>query len=286
MNARPGPAVVVEVLDGIGCTFVYLLGKREARGGASPQDGIPREIEEGLGQTRYTLYRERTSVIKIEKADWETGETEGPVEMEARLRTIGCRCGKKAVENTSVLRLPSENWEELVDMWSCHNREFEEMLGREISPRKNGVLYADLFIILERGRLACECMQGCSLADGGRGATEKLFFNEFSHALCENDLILLFLLEQFRTESKISLSDGMHVYAVRSLGQSRICAEFPPAGLRRGLKVGFVKKRGTSNEAVEGERINRYFAQAIIEKIEANRTGILLGSYELSFVGA
>ena len=158
----------MEVLEAIGCTFIYLVGASKEK-----EEEFLKNIKSLLGGNKWSVYRENALIIKVESIKWGVEEGKEQVDFEEGLKRIGCRCGKEHVDNKSVLRQPSENWDEMIEMWSCHKREFDKLSERVISPRSEGILYADLFIIIERNRLSCSCI---NREEGDSGENiEKIF---------------------------------------------------------------------------------------------------------------
>lgn len=286
----PGADVIVERLDGIGCIFIYVKGHSDA--GVSE---ILRDLERRMPGCAPKIYREgQVSIIKMQghfpntTPSCEAGSSDDSVEMGDKLQKITCRCGEEELHNESALRLPSANWEELIDFWSCHNREFEQMASRQMRPRTNGILYSHFYFVVERHRVP-KCL---SLPHrekvGGQGprfpkdGLVRIYYNEVVNPFGCEHLAFSYLSEHFQMDKTLHLRAGSAGYSIKYIGRAEMCAgKYPPGPLGSGIKVGF---RPSAQPGGEDPEINEYFASQIVECMRANSTGTYLNGYEISFI--
>lgn len=258
-----GGRVVIERLYGLGCEFVYSAARL-------PLPHVSRYVEGGI------------QVLKIESRYLRAvagGEDAFNAVMSRRLAAFRCVCGA-AIRNTSVLRLPSLHWRELIDCWSCHNREFSTMLGREMRPRKGGVLFSYFYLVAERGRL---CVQ-----------REKIFYNELPLGVGSAFLLYHYFREAFQTDKCQWVRAEGRTWKVKYLEDTAVYIGQLPAGAVEGtaaLKVMFredaARHSGDAAEEKHGEgeeHINEHYSRELRTMLCANSTGTFVGTYEVSYI--
>ncbi|OAG29936.1 hypothetical protein NEDG_01483 [Nematocida displodere] len=304
------PAVVIEALEGISSCFVYIRKEDFAQ---------ENRAIHALTAAPCKIYNEHyTTVVKTE-----LGEMEGKgacqelainsqVEerMRAALVTISCKCGCSTIHNESTLKLPSEGWEELVDMWSCHNREFERLLGHKLSPRPNGILYANFYLIIATDRVP-KCMEPCATQDNN----SILFYNTIQTPFTDEYLIFHYLYELFQVSRVVDVTSEKE-YELKLLEVTKVYIGTlkPSPPFTTALKIAFSEKAPqpkpspkpsahdhahahahahihaeTETEPQPGPQpqpptINPYFSKAILRILTQNSTRTFVGGDEITFV--
>ncbi|WUR04176.1 putative polyadenylation protein [Vairimorpha necatrix] len=89
------------------------------------------------------------------------------------------------IEYSSYNLLPSEDWHELIDCWSCHNNEFASVKDLKIKVRPKGLLISSFFLFINKSDLP-ECCQDHNnsesfIQDFKSNKTIKLWFNELEN---------------------------------------------------------------------------------------------------------
>lgn len=79
----------------------------------------------------------------------------------------------KLIEYTSLNYLPSEDWQELIECWSCHNNEFASVKNLNIKVRPKGILVSSFFLLINN-----KDMPTCCISEE---KVRKIWFNELSN---------------------------------------------------------------------------------------------------------
>ncbi|KAI5171974.1 hypothetical protein NEFER03_1239 [Nematocida sp. LUAm3] len=278
--------VLMESLSGIEVSFVYIPKEEYLR--------RKEEVDECFSEIDRVYYTKEKAVIRIpmihgpvQRDDIEmriNGDFEQ--KMIERLRKITCLCGCREVENQSVLRMPSDGWEELVDMWSCHNREFEHLLEKKLAPRENGVLYSPLCLYIDRER-APSCLQE-------KDEICQIFYNELKLDASDESLLFYYLYEKFQTEKRIVIQGDctytLKMLEVTNMSRGSLKEALCSSSIRLALKIVFVKEYESSHQHMTSERlqekksINEYYSKRLIEILKRNNVSFSSKGESISFV--
>ncbi|KAK1349855.1 hypothetical protein CWI38_0807p0020 [Hamiltosporidium tvaerminnensis] len=122
-------------------------------------------------------------------------------ETEFEINELKCKCGNN-FDIKSFNRLPTEGWQEYIDMWSCHNLEFKEVAKLEMRPRKKGILYSNFYFFINKNDFPCSCFQtenknNINVFTNTQNNVYKVFFNQISLNISDNTLIFIFFKEYF-----------------------------------------------------------------------------------------
>ncbi|KAH9386084.1 uncharacterized protein NEMAJ01_0980 [Nematocida major] len=282
--------MLVEVLDGIGGSLVYI--EKSAYTEESPAIAqLLKNPHRIYAEEHYTIIRLANLFRTPEISSLEmeiNSDLEG--RMKRMLKQISCMCGCSVVENKSALRLPSDGWEELVDMWSCHNREFAHLAEREIRPKKDGVLYSTLHLLIEPER-APKCLKPCESTSGPSAAASKpakLFYNQMQLPVPDEYLLFHYVYDLFQTNKEISvgdtyticLLDTTHTYA----GELTMDPVFSLS-----MKIGYahIEKTAANKCAVateENAHINEHYTEKLIEIMHRNSIKVEMNGRPVTFI--
>lgn len=283
--------MLLEVLDGIGGWMIYLEQEEYSR----REDTL-----QNILKNQHKIYRENEYVIirtgkLLESPEIDSLEMKINSEYEERmkrsLKVISCLCGCSKKEVKSILRLPSDGWEELVDMWSCHNREFSHLTEQEMRPKKEGVLYSTLYLTAE-----VEKAPDCLVKKYQKIESDKLpymemmkiFYNEVSTGLPDEYFLFHYLYDIFQTRQEILL-EGEYFYSVRLIDVTYTYEGEPVDNplLLLTLKVLYKKITAPENRKTpekKDENINHYYTNKLIQIIEKNRLNIEIKDRKISFI--
>lgn len=279
--------MLVEILNGIGGCLIYIEKDQYA-----PGEYLTKKILDNP----HRIYDESGYVIIRTQNIFSTPEIE-PLEirinsdfeekMQSALRAIVCLCGCTKNEPKSMLRLPSDGWEELVDMWSCHDREFAHLTEQKMTPRKEGVLYSTLYLITESEK-APECFISKNPKKEITETTCKIFYNEISHAIPDEYFLFHYLYDIFQTKQEIKIR-ATEEYTIRLIDTEYTyrgeITYNPPVVLS--LKIAYTKSTVPEEDIIENQpntKINGYFTKSLIDIIEKNKINIQINSRQVSFI--
>ncbi|KAI5192037.1 hypothetical protein NEMIN01_1785 [Nematocida minor] len=286
--------MLVEVLDGIGGCLIYIENEEYSEDNS---------VIAALLANEHKIYRESAYTIIRTQNIFSTPEitslemkinSELEDRMKSVLKKIACLCGCTEQESKTVLRLPAEGWEELVDMWSCHNREFGHLVEQEMNPKKDGVLYSTLHLIMEAER-APKCLIARNNCDSLESApkTLKIFYNEIKMCLSDEYLLFHYLYDLFQIRQEIEIA-AEKMYTIRLLDITYTyhgkIAHSPPLDLS--LKIAYTSRPiGTENAENPSKpkeeskcNINAYYTDKLIEVLLKNSIGIEMGGRSVSFI--
>ncbi|KAI5185735.1 hypothetical protein NEHOM01_1027 [Nematocida homosporus] len=256
-------SVLVEALVGLSACFVYLTETQYSERLA--------EIDSLLKEAHKIYKTKQRVIIRLERIFTCPGMVSEPVvnagfedKMGEVLKSFGCKCGCSWVESESILRLPSGGWEELIDMWSCHDREFKHFADKKLVPRTRGLLYGPLHLVLGRERVP-KCLVAESGGDG------VVCYSALSLGIGDEFLLFHYLYERFQRESsivvvgeqKMTLSLLDTTYVVRGELSSVFASPKPILA----LKVAYTLMETGRKEDLE---VSAYFATKLLDILQQN----------------
>ncbi|KAM0676046.1 hypothetical protein GVAV_000007 [Gurleya vavrai] len=177
-----------------------------------------------------------------------------------------CKCGLK-INFVSKNLMPSEGWQELVDLWSCHNMEFRSMLDLKPKPRKNSVLLSNFYFLANANDFCCLNLD-----------LNKIFYNEiFDFKNC-----LKIVFHHFKT---FFMHNNRYQFVYDNFLYEVMIFEdvFIENGEYKGeaIKVGY---KSIKKCELVSENINEYFCKLIYKILVDNEIEILVRSYKLSYI--
>lgn len=178
---------------------------------------------------------------------------------------IYCKHGKQ-LKYTSINRLPSEGWEELLDCWSCHNNEFKTMLDLKIKPRINGILISNFYLIAHPGLFSDCCLN-----------SSRIFYNDLKISFSDSALIYTFFTEYFQSKNSITLEWKQKTYEIKLFYNCILIDD----GVCNAIKVGIKESDKLSSG---NDFANEYFIDKIFNMLYGNKVCISVLGYDLTFI--
>lgn len=283
-KATDNEEVMLEVLSGISSCFIYI-----------PLRSYNLHTEEYLADVlgpNYLRYREKkTVVLKTRTLLVENKPVPEDITvhaifedtMRAHLARVQCKCGCTIIQNDALHRLPSEGWEEMVDAWSCHSREFEHLAQKPLRPRKTGVLFHPLYFLIGTDRSPA-CLKHKKLQD-----PMQVFYNEVTLGVPDECLLFHYLYEIFQAKRKHEINGQIEL----------VCLEItqvykgPISSLKKmpnpvtALKLAYKKKAQATEQASttrDSASLNAHFAESLLRILNSNSTGTWNEEGEITFI--
>lgn len=300
---------VLEMLAGINAVFVYIHEKTFNKADEETKKILGNAHKKYLIGSTYvfrvnisnSLYLERRDILKNELYINSHFDTE----MRKCLAAIECMCGCSRINNSKVLRLPSEGWEELVDMWSCHDREFKHLSKKELAPKKNSIMYSTLYLTIKKDRVPL-----CIKEDKKENNNEymQIFYNEIKISISDEMFLFHYLYDLFQTQKTMNITESKKevVYTLSLFEIVHACkANINPNILQQApvlaLKIFFhtnkisnkisdtkqsdnIPNTKQKEEISRNTSINEYYKDKLIEIIEKNTTGTKIDKNIVSFI--
>ncbi|OQS54532.1 hypothetical protein EHP00_38 [Ecytonucleospora hepatopenaei] len=169
-------------------------------------------------------------------------------------------------------KLPHDNWQELIDHWSCHKSEFKTVnkLKCEFFPSR--ILCSDFYCIFYKKDLP-ECCQTKNLEE-----SQKMFYNELYTGHNSDYFIYKFFEDCFNRFYSFSLKLKGDIYEFKSFGTCILEKNSNENNIA--FKIGFK----TSNKHDHISEINEYFENEIFLQINKNKLNIKVCNYDISFI--
>ncbi|EHY65811.1 hypothetical protein NERG_01418 [Nematocida ausubeli] len=279
--------MLVEILDGIDGCLIYIKSAEYFPENAAIQNIL---------KNPHKIYKENEYTIIRANKIFETPETSS-LEMQLNseleenmvrlLKTVVCPCRCTAVENESVLRLPADGWEELIDMWSCHCREFAHLAEQDIKPKKNGVLYSTLYLVIENERVP-KCIRS-SMECGKKNDQQmytKVFYNQITTGMPDEYFLFYYLYDALQTRQEIEVVGEHRTYNIRLLDITYIyhgeTTDSPIFNLS--LKLAYKEVPSDKNQQASLPYINKYYTETLISLLHKNRISIEMNKRTVSFI--
>ncbi|KAI5165293.1 hypothetical protein NEIRO03_0251 [Nematocida sp. AWRm78] len=279
--------MLIEILDGIKGCFIYIK---------NPEYTSENTIIRSILQHPHKIYKEgeytiiRTSkIFPTEVTDSLEMQLNSELEdkMRSVLQRIECKCNCTVIQNTSVLRLPADGWEELIDMWSCHDREFSHLTEQEMKPKKNGVLYSTLHLIIEKER-APNCIEIIKEENTKRSSEKytKIFYNQIVTNISDEYFLFYYLYDILQTRQEIEISVNSKICNIRLVDITYTynghITDKPKFNLS--LKLAYKKISTDEPHSVSLLNINKYYTEALADLLDKNSTGIEMNNRIISFI--
>jgi len=282
----------VEILQGISAAFVYFRKSEFHRQNEEVEHllSAPHEI---YVEENAVVVKTKLPAINLEKLDERMSQIRisGDFEeyMRKELRKIACRCSCTVLKNESALRAPEDGWEELVDIWSCHNREFSRLLENRMVPRPGGVIYGSLWFAVSSSRVP-KCMER------SREETTRVFYNKVCTEISESRAVFHYLFDLFQREKRVEVDSRGQTYTMKLI---ETCSVYngpfyylkSEEDLVNALKIAFSVKESyveeNSNSAPRRKTstdINEHFSDLIADLLKENTTHTQIGKEEVSFI--
>lgn len=169
-------------------------------------------------------------------------------------------------------KLPHDNWEELIDAWSCHKNEFDNVKTFAIRACKQRVLLSDFYGLFHVTDIPICCRKECT------DELQKIFLNELNLSISNNSIIYAFFKEYFETYNKftVCLKDG--IYSVMILCECKYVTENKEE--YDAIKIGYKKIEKGENVT----EINEFYMDAIKNMLETNKLGISINKHEITYI--
>ncbi|ELA46008.1 hypothetical protein VCUG_02503 [Vavraia culicis subsp. floridensis] len=205
---------------------------------------------------------DNVAVYTVEKA-YDTNE-EPTADIIPHIKEIYCRCNK-VIDYQNLSLLPSHNWHEYIDLWSCHNSEFKSTLDFKPKARHKCIILGAFFMIPDRHTYCHSCYQ------------DRIFYNEVNWNIPNDDVVYMALCKHFESNTYFYIADRIEIilFGRCYFGDVEDGQMFPA------LKIGFKTVKNRENES---ELLNSFFREKIICTLTKNKLGIKMLDYDISFI--
>lgn len=200
-------------------------------------------------------------------------------DLSSNLKKLKCKCDK-LIRYQSINLLPSHNWNEYIDLWSCHESEFKSTLNFEPRARTNGILLGAYFFMADKGLFNCNCYN------------ERIFYNEINFGVEIDDIIYFAFCNYFESNTFCFIDDKIKMVLFDKCYISDINKEMNlfdkchPGDINEeimcpSLKIGF---KHVKSQETESELLNSFFRKRICEIILKNKINIKILDFEVSYI--
>lgn len=178
-----------------------------------------------------------------------------------------CKHGKNLNYITSN-KLPSENWDELIEFWSCHNNEFASIKNLTIKIRPKGILLSSFYLLINNEDLPSCCKS--------QENTVKIWFNELS-CIDHKNISYDYLEEYFLNNNALIICYNNVYYEIKFF---YTCQNLIIKNLifNRCMKLGIKEKKGKYKLS---ENINNFYMEFIFKNIK--KLDIKVMEYQIGF---
>ena len=204
---------------------------------------------------KYTIYKVRN------KAYNKTNVIQEPLE-------ISC-IHNHPIKYTRINKLPHDNWEELIDCWSCHKSEFKTLRNHQLKIVQGRIFVSDFYCIIPSSDIP-ECCRG-------KDESTKFFFNEIIVNRYNTAHIYSFFDEYFKFYNRLFLRLKTRSFEIKY---------FYDCGVKKdnikynAIKIG-IKPTDRNEDVTE---INDYFREQIEDHLIRNTTNIFVCGYEMAYI--
>ncbi|ELQ76803.1 hypothetical protein THOM_0192 [Trachipleistophora hominis] len=186
------------------------------------------------------------------------------VDLASHIKEIYCSCNK-TINYQSLSLLPSHNWHEYIDLWSCHNSEFKSTLNFTPKARKNCIILGSFFMISDKHIYCCKCYK------------DRIFYNEVNMSISNDDIIYMAFCKYFESNTYFYINERTEIilFGKSYIGDTKNGRMYPA------LKVGFKSVKSIERES---ELMNDFFRKRIFHIMEKNKIDIKILDYDISFI--
>lgn len=183
---------------------------------------------------------------------------------ESALANIKCNCGK-VIKYKSINILPSYNWHEYIDLWSCHDSEFKSLSNIQCKPRKSGILAGPFYFMPDKDLFTCSCYK------------KIIFYNEIFMDFKIDDMIYVAFHNHFESNTYFYIHANIEIILFDKCYIGRL----EDGEMFAALKIGY---KTIKHREAESELMNSFFKRRITDIIKRNELGIKILDYHISFI--
>lgn len=179
------------------------------------------------------------------------------------------------IQYSSLNLLPSENWHELIDCWSCHDNEFANVKNLRIKVRPNGILLSSFFILIN----SCDLPICCQVQEPTH--VKKIWLNNLQ-GVNHKKLIFFYLATYFNSNSVYIFQYEGKIYEIKLFYTCK-CLIYEDKKYYNVMKIGIKEKHNIYfDDTKMKETINEYYIKLIYESILHINIKIL--DYQTGFI--
>jgi ubiquitin-protein ligase E3 D len=178
----------------------------------------------------------------------------------------------KLIEYTTLNYLPSEDWQELIDCWSCHNNEFASVKNLSIKVRPKGILVSSFFFLINSKDMPLCCIS--------EEKVRKIWFNELSN-INHKKVVFDYLKTYFRSNNTFTFFYNDKIYEMKYFYTCKLLI-INDVKYFNVMKIGIKEKKEVYCASKVNEFINSFYIELINNSIDYLNIKIM--NYKTAFI--
>lgn len=183
------------------------------------------------------------------------------------------------IQYNRINKLPHDNWEELIDCWSCHQSEFASLKETGIKPVCDRILVSDFYCLLHKQNIPVCCQKAFEANVLKESSLYRVFYNEVNINYSCDRLIYNFFKEYFKCYSRFKMGFEDNCYEFMYLYDCLVI-DSKENSSKKAIKIGYKKTK----ECDSVSQLNSFYMNEIEKSIEKHSINIFINEFKLTYV--